>query len=235
MFRSILKISAATLAFCVLHSICASPPVKNAVRRAAGERSYRGWYRAFYTLQSALSLGALLVYICTLPNRTLYRVRGRLAWLMRAGQMVSLLLQIHTAFQVGIGRLTGADNLWAWLRGSKRLRPSAEGQGPSLDIYTSGDRRLHLTGLFRKTRHPLNFFSLPLLWLQTPMTLRWASFSTLASVYFYVGSFIEAARLRKHYGKPYQEYERGDIRFFLPAPGATQDVVKHQEHPDDTI
>ena len=235
MFRAILKISAATLAFCVLHSVCASPPVKNAVRRVAGERHYRGWYRAFYTVQSVLSLGALLVYICTLPNRTLYHIRGKAAWLMRAGQIVSLLLQIHTAFQVGIGRITGADNLWAWLRGSTRLRPAAEGQGPSLDIYASGDKRLHLTGLFRKTRHPLNFFSLPLLWLQTPMTLRWAAFSALASLYFYAGSFIEAARLRKHYGAPYRDYERGDIRFFLPTPKATQSKKEHQDTPEDTI
>ena len=235
MFRTLLKISAATLAFCVLHSVCASPPVKKKVRQIAGERNYRGWYRAFYTAQSALSLGALIVYICTLPNRTLYRAQGKLAWLMRAGQALSLLIQAHTAFQVGIGRITGADNLWAWLRGSRQLRPAAEGQGPSLDIYAGGDKQLHLTGFFRKTRHPLNFFALPLLWLQTPMTVRWASFSTLASLYFYVGSFLEAARLREHYGKPYQDYECSEVTFFVPTLNASLPDTTRDDESDDII
>ncbi len=236
MFRTVLKVAGATLAFAMLHSLCASPPVKNAARRSVGERNYRGWYRAFYTAQSVLSLGALIVYICSLPNRTLYRAKGKLAWLMRVGQVLALSAQVHSAFQVGIGRLTGADNLYAWLRGKHTncLRPAAEGQGPSMDVTATGRKSLHVTGLFHKTRHPLNFFALPLLWLQTPMTVRWASFSTVASVYFYIGSLFEALRLRGHYGKRYQDYDESSVPLFFPRFCRSQGADNHANAPDAT-
>ena len=232
MFRTILKVAGATLAFAVLHSVCASPPVKNAVRKSVGARNYRGWYRAFYTVQSILSLGALIVYICSLPNRTLYRAKGRLAWLMRAGQILALSAQVHSAFQVGIGRLSGADNLWAWLRGKRHLRPAAEGQGPSMDVSATGRKTLRVTGMFRNTRHPLNFFALPLLWLQTPMTVRWASFSTIGSIYFYIGSIFEALRLRGHYGRQYQNYDDSSVPFFFPRLRRSGRTAKHSDASD---
>ena len=213
MLRTVLKIMAATLAFGLIHSLFASTKVKKTVRQAVGERHYNGLYRPFYMLQSVVTLGALIVYICSLPNKVLYKAQGKLVWLMRAGQALSLLAQLHTAFQIGVLRMTGLRGLGAWLHGeSKDL--GLEAQGPSL----RDDGRLRVTGLFRYSRHPLNFLALSLLWLQTPMTIRWASFSVIASLYFYFGSFLEAAHLRSRYGRLYSRYERSGISFFLPRP-----------------
>ena len=213
MLRTVLKIMAATLAFSLIHSFFASTKVKKTVARAVGERHYNGLYRPFYMLQSVVTLGALIMYICSLPNKVFYKATGKLMRLMRLGQVLSILAQLHTAFQIGVLRMTGLRGLGAWLRGeSKEL--GLEAQGPSL----RDDGRLRIAGLFRYTRHPLNFLALPFLWLQTPMTTRWASFSAIASLYFYFGSFLEAAHLRSRYGRLYEKYERSGISFFLPRP-----------------
>ena len=224
MLRVTLKIIAATMAFSLLHSFFANDRVKSKVRAQIGVRNYNGWYRVFYSLQSLLSLAALLVYICSLPNKILYQARGRLALVMRWGQILSVLAQIHTAFQVGIGGISGLGNLYAWLRGKKSIAPPPEAQGPSLEtiegtikgenVEDGGEMRD--TGLFRISRHPLNLLGLPTLWLQPRMTTRWASFSVIATLYFYFGSVIETRRLRMRYGRAYLDYERSGVPFFFP-------------------
>lgn len=212
MLRTVVKVAGAMLAFCVVHSLFADARVKNAVQHRAGTRNRNGLYRAFYSGQSVLSLAALIAYGRKQPNTTLYEVRGRAAWLMRAGQLLSLLAQAHTTYQVGFGRFSGLTNLWAWLRGKRAIEPEPEGQGPTQN--ENGD--MQASGLFQVSRNAPNMLPLPLLWLQPRMTARWMGFSLVASLYFYLGSFLTAARMRTRYGRAYQDYERSGTAFYLP-------------------
>lgn len=212
MLRTVVKIAGATLAFGLVHSLFASTKVKNAVRNRVGERNRNGLYRAFYVGQSAVTLMALIAYGRKQPNKTLYEVRGKAAGLMWAGQVYSLVAQLHTVQQIGILKFTGLSGLWAWARGAKEIAPEPEGQGPSQD--DSGDMRAR--GWFQVSRHPLNFLALAILWLQPRMTVRWASFSVIATLYFFFGSFHEETRLRARYGRSYRDYERSGNGFYLP-------------------
>ena len=212
MLRTVVKVAGATLAFCVVHSLFADVKVKNAVQRWTGTRNRNGLYRAFYMGQSVVSLAALIAYGRRQPNATLYDVRGRAGWLMRAGQLLSLLAQAHTTYQVGFGRFSGLTSLWAWLRGKQEIAPEPEGQGPAQD--ENGD--MQASGLFQVSRNAPNMLPLPLLWLQPRMTARWLGFSLVASLYFYIGSFLTVARMRTRYGRAYQNYERSGSGFFLP-------------------
>ena len=212
MLRTVVKIAGATLAFGLAHTLFASAKVKNAVQNRVGERNRNGLYRAFYTGQSAVTLLALIAYGRKQPNKTLYEVKGKAARLMWAGQAYSLLAQLHTIHQIGILKFTGFSNLWAWARGAKEIAPEPEGQGPAQN--ESGEMRVR--GWFGVSRHPLNFLALAILWLQPRMTVRWASFSAVATLYFYFGSFHEETRLRARYGRPYQDYEQSGIGFYLP-------------------
>ena len=220
MLRTFVKIAGATVAFSLVHSLFASTRVKNGVQKRVGARNRNGLYRAFYIGQSAVTLLALIAYGRKQPNTTLYEVKGRAAWLMRAGQIYSVWAQLQTVCHIGIMQFTGLSNLWAWLRGVKDIAPEPEGQGPA----QGDDGEIRAKGWFRSCRHPLNLLALLVLWLQPRMTTRWASFSVLATLYFYLGSFHEETRLRARYGLAYRNYERRGSGFYLPRfPHDTED------------
>jgi hypothetical protein len=56
MWRTMMKVMAATAAFGLVHSALASRGAKRAVARAFGERNRNGLYRVFYLAQSAAYL-----------------------------------------------------------------------------------------------------------------------------------------------------------------------------------
>jgi protein-S-isoprenylcysteine O-methyltransferase Ste14 len=54
------------------------------------------------------------------------------------------------------------------------------------------------------------------LWLNPRMTANLAVFTTLATVYFVVGSIHEEQRLLAAHGDAYEEYRRSGVPFYLP-------------------
>lgn len=87
MWRSMLKVAAATAAFGVVHSVLASRTAKRAAARRFGERNRNGLYRVFYIGQSLVTFGLLAAYIRRQPSRELYRIEGPLAFLLTAARL----------------------------------------------------------------------------------------------------------------------------------------------------
>jgi hypothetical protein len=114
---------------------------------------------------------------------------------------------------VGIRRITGLDSLLAWL-GDGPVPPEPEAQGPALDA----EGRRHALGPFARSRHPLNFAPLPVLWLWPRMTTSLLAFNTAATIYFVIGSLHEEARLRDAYGDDYDAYRTSGVPFYVPIP-----------------
>ncbi len=214
MWRNMIKVMAATAAFGLVHRALASRAAKRAAAERFGERNRNGLYRVFYLAQSAVTFGLLAGYICRVPGRELYRVRGPLAGLMRAGQVVALVHATAAARQVGIRRILGLESLLSWLEDGP-VPPEPEAQGPALDAQ--GLR--HGAGPFAWSRHPLNFAPLPVFWLQPAMTTNLLAFNLAATVYLVVGSLHEEARLREAYGEAYAHYQRSGVAFYVPGPG----------------
>ena len=94
MWRSMLKVAAATAAFGVVHSLLASRTAKRAATRMFGERNRNGLYRVAYIGQSFVTFGVLADYIRRQPSRELYRVEGPLAFLMHATSAVANLVGV---------------------------------------------------------------------------------------------------------------------------------------------
>ena len=209
--RSVLRTAAATVAYAVVHSALASRPAKAAVRRLLGDRNRSGWYRAFYNAQAVLTTSALASYVRRLPDHTLYEVRGPLARLMQLGQLAGLAYAALAVRQVGVAQIAGATSLTAWSQGGA-VPPEPEAQGPAL----ASDGRLQTAGPFARSRHPLNFAPLPVLWLAPRMTANLAAFGALATVYLVAGSRHEEARLKAAYGEVYEEYRRSGVPFYWP-------------------
>src|SRR3990170_4384989 len=132
MWKSMLKVAAATALFGLVHSALASRRAKRAAAETFGERNRNGLYRVFYIGQSLVTFGLLAAYIRRQPSRELYRVEGPLAFLMHAVQAGALVYTTAAAGQVGLRRITGLESFLAWL-GDGLVPPEPEAQGPALD------------------------------------------------------------------------------------------------------
>jgi hypothetical protein len=68
MWKSILKVMAATVLFGIVHSALASEKAKTSAGQLVGERRRNAWYRPVYLVQSLVTFGALALYVKGLPN-----------------------------------------------------------------------------------------------------------------------------------------------------------------------
>jgi len=216
MWRSMAKTAAATAAYGIIHSILADRATKDAVARLLGDRQYRGLYRAFYQAQSIATLAALVAYIRSLPDRELYRARGPAALVLRAGQAAALSSAAWTMAEMGMGHFSGLDNLAAWAAGRRDLPRAAEGHGPSVNP----DGSLHVSGPYRRTRHPVHLAFPLLTWFQPRMTANLLAYNVVATAYFALGAAREEARLRAEFGREYEEYRDSGVPFLIPSPMA---------------
>jgi methanethiol S-methyltransferase len=213
MFKSIVKIVAATALFAGIHSLLASRAAKRVATEVLSERQRNALYRPFYNAQAVITFAALVLYGTRLPDRELYRVSGPLAGLMRFGQVISLLYLLDGTRQIGFLRFAGVPNLLAFLREETFVPPEPEGQGPIIDV----NGEMKATGPFRASRHPLNFAMVPALWLMPRMTVNLAAFNFVVTAYLIVGSVHEEERLRAAYGQAYIDYQRSGVNFFVPS------------------
>ena len=218
---SMVRTLAATATFAVFHSVLASTRAKELAARllggaGPGRRRRDAFYRPFYNAQALVTSALLMRYISGLPDRDLYHVRGAPGVLMRAGQAVSLGCFAAAAWRVGPLRFLGAPALAAQLARRATVPPPMEAQGP---VPRERGTDMDAASSFRLSRHPLNFFGVPLLWLNPKMTAKLATFAAAASVYFYVGSIHEESRLLARYGEAYRRYVRSGVPFFFPGPG----------------
>jgi hypothetical protein len=213
MFKSIIKIAAATVLFAGIHSLLASKAAKEKTTELFGERARNGLYRPLYNGLAIVTFGALTLYGLKLPNRELYRARGPLAWLMHSVQFFFLLYLLYGAKEIGFLRFAGMPNLAALLTGQPLIPIEPEGQGPIL----KNSKQMKITGPFRLSRHPLNFGMMPIIWLMPRMTVNLVVFNVITTLYLIVGSVHEEKRFVETYGQAYVDYQKSEINFFVPS------------------
>lgn len=206
------KVAGATGLFALVHSALASRKAKEVAASVLGERNRNAFYRPFFNTQAVVTSGALAYYIYRQPDQKLYHVQGWPAWLMQAVRLAFLGYGVAAARQIGLSRLLGWPGLKARLSGQNLVPPEPEAQGPAPGLT----EELNAEGPFQTSRHPLNFIGIPILWLSPTMTLKLVLFNTLATSYFWLGSYHEARRLRQAYGEAYRNYEKSGVPFFWP-------------------
>lgn len=212
MSRSTFKVAAATVAFVLVHSLLATGWVKALAADVFGRPAADAWYRPVYVAQTLALLGLLVLYVRRQPGRDLYRARGPLAWLMRAAQAAALVYAGWAVAHVGLDFMTGWDRAAAWVRGAD-VPPMPDGQGP----VPGSDGTMRAAGPFAHTRHPLNWFLVPLLWLNPRMTTRLLAFNLVVTAYAVLGSVLLENRLLGTYGDAYRRYQER-VPFLGPNP-----------------
>lgn len=207
------RMGLATIAFAVVHSALATRSAKRITADLVGETRRDAGYRLFFVGQALLTFSVLLGYGARLPKRTLYRISGPGAVLLRAGQAAGVLHLFVAARQVGIARLAGLENFRSWRKGQP-IPAGPFAQGPELEP----DGRLGIGGPYLWSRHPLNFSGIPIFWLTPHMTTRRLAFNLVSTLYFVLGSLHEEARLKDACGKDYLAYSNGPVPFYWPWP-----------------
>lgn len=210
--RPELKVVLATTAFAVVHSTLANDRVKDLIggRISSGRQLYRFAFNG----QAVLTFAALVLYIARQPKRTIYRASGPAAGALRFAQIAGIGFGIAAAAATGVTKLMGIDNVRAVIVGEPP-RPVPAAQGPELDEERG---ELAIRGPFRYSRHPLNFAPLIPFWLTPHLTTRRLAMNLVATAYFILGSIHEERRLRRAYGRRYEQYLRSGTPFYVPLP-----------------
>ncbi|HEX4608883.1 MAG TPA: hypothetical protein VH092_11820, partial [Urbifossiella sp.] len=152
MWKGMLKVTAATALFFLIHSALANDWTKARATDLFGRENVDALYRPVYLAQGLVLLALLAVYVRRQPGRDLYRAEGDWRWVLRAGQAAGLLLLAWAAVCVGLNHLTGCEGFSAWWQGAEVPR-MPDGQEPS----PAGDGTMRTTGPLGYTRHPLNW------------------------------------------------------------------------------
>ena len=184
----------------VLHSLTAAFGLKKYFRGRFGEKAYAGWYRLLYNGFSILTfLPIYLLIPVLLPTTVLWQWPRPANFLALALQLIGLFGLLYSLWLTNIWDFLGIRQMVWYVRG-------AQGPRPQVRFITSGPYAL--------VRHPLYFFSLMVLWLNTAVTVGSFVFYVAATLYFYIGSIYEERKLAASYGDAYHAYQQRVPRLF---------------------
>jgi steroid 5-alpha reductase family enzyme len=204
------KIGAATVSFALWHSLLCSDGTKRLARKVLGERRGAGLYRAFFMAQSAVTTGALILYVLRQPYRTLYKASGWakcLGWSAQAATVVFALQGLRDLDRAKFAGIKGVKSL------HEKEVVEAQAQGPEIE----DDGQVRDVGVFRYSRHPIEWAPVALLFASPVMKTNWLAFDLLAAVYAYFGALHEEKRLLRKSGPAYAQYQN-EVPFLFGRP-----------------
>jgi protein-S-isoprenylcysteine O-methyltransferase Ste14 len=167
----------------VIHSLLASAGIKDLLRRMFGDGFMR-FYRLSYNIFAVISVLPVLYLMLTVPDQALYQVPAPFSFLLRAGQMASILFLFIAVLQTDILSFAGLRQLF---------EEEKTGQ-------------LTISGLYRYVRHPLYTFSLLILWLSPNMSLNSFIVYAALTIYVLIGIIFEERKLIREFGQEYETY-----------------------------
>lgn len=185
MLLSHLVLAACWVLYCVLHSVLASTSVKARVQQRTGS-AFR-YYRLFYTVFAALSLGVLIAYQIRVPTTLLFSpnlAAKFFGYVLLPGGVGLMFICIRKYFF----SLSGLKSL-------VQETPSSE---------------LMIGGIHRFMRHPLytgTFAAIWGFWLIHP-TCSVLVADVIITVYTLWAIRLEEAKLVAEFGEDYREYQR---------------------------
>jgi protein-S-isoprenylcysteine O-methyltransferase Ste14 len=157
---------------------------KSYLRRTFGD-NFMKFYRLLYNIFAVVSILPALYLIVVLPDHVLYQVPTPWSYMMRAGQVISVLLLAVATLQTDVLSFVGLRQL--------------------IEEERKGD--LVVNGLYRFVRHPLYTFSLGILWLSPSMTVNSFIVYAALTVYILIGIAFEERKLLREFGQEYAAYK----------------------------
>jgi protein-S-isoprenylcysteine O-methyltransferase Ste14 len=168
----------------IVHSWMASLGFKDFLRSRLGD-GFMKYYRLLYNIFSVVSILPVLYLMLVLPDQNLYQVPSPWSYLMRMGQLISILLLLAAVLQTDALSFAG-------------LRQLLE-EEQKTDLVTSG--------FYRYVRHPLYTFGLLILWLTPAMTVNTFIVYVSLTIYLLLGAIFEERKLMREFGQQYAAYK----------------------------
>lgn len=178
----------------LIHSLLASIRFKNFLRRTFGDRFMKS-YRLLYNVFAVISILPVLYLMIALPDETLYQVPSPWSYLLRVGQVISVMLLLVAVLQTDVLSFVGLRQL--------------------IEEEKRGD--LVINGLYRFVRHPLYTFSLGILWLAPSMSVNSFIVYLALTIYILIGIIFEERKLLREFGQEYAAY-KSITPMLLPGP-----------------
>jgi len=195
------KVIIAWAAFALFHSLTVSERYERWARRAMGEKPFRAYHRLLFTLYSAAAGVAVLLFIRSLPDLSLYRIDGIPRYAFHTLQLCGAALLLWTPWDL---------KEFVGLRQWERYRTGAdEAPGRNDRLFTGKG--------YGVVRHPLYLGCSLLLAFHPVQTRNSAATAAAVIAYFFIGTFFEERRLVRKFGEEYRAYQRRVPRF-LPLP-----------------
>lgn len=187
LIKDFLSILLAVLIYGFIHSLLATPWVKEHTRAWLGKETER-WYRLAYNAVAVISLVPVLALPALYPDKHLYSIPFPWAFITLAIQGIAVVAVAVGVWQTGV---------WNFLGLQQFLYPPK----PSVP-------KLELGGMYRWVRHPLYSAGLVLIWLTPVMTLNILALNLGLSIYLVLGAMFEERKLLKQHGVDYEEYRQ---------------------------
>jgi len=186
----------------IVHSWTASLGFKDFLRRSLGN-GFMKFYRLLYNLFSVVSILPVLYLMIALPDQNLYQVPSPWSYLMRVGQLISVLLLLAAVLQTDALSFAGLRQL----------------------LETEKKTDLVVSGFYRYVRHPLYTFGLLILWLSPAMTVNTFIVYAALTVYILIGIIFEERKLLREFGQQYADYKS---RTPMLIPGLSKTIAKRR-------
>ncbi len=170
-----------------VHSLLASAPTKERVRRWFGAGSDR-WYRLAYNMIGILTFLPILGLLAMDTGEILYVIPSPWSYLALAGQLLAIAA-------LGIGLLQ--TGVWSFLGFEQLLVKSA-----------GSETRMVTGGLYHWVRHPLYSAGLVFIWLTPVMTVNLLVLNIGLTIYLVVGAIYEERKLVREFGDLYLDYQK---------------------------
>ncbi len=111
-----------------------------------------------------------------------------------------------------MGTFPGVTQAQEYRRGEP-ISPVPVAQHPPPKL---GDDQPNWGGPYELSRHPVNYFIIPIHWLSPVMTVKWAAAGAVTTVCMVLGSVHEGRLLLAAYGDRYRRYREEAPHFLLP-------------------
>lgn len=181
---------AATVLWCVLHSILIAIPVTEFFRKYLGV-NYR-FYRIGYNIFSIISLIPVIALELSLKSEVIFNWDHPFLLFVR----ILLLVVSVLIFYLGSKQYDGGE-----LLGLNQLKTGKHNR----TLSTSGS--LNTSGILNVIRHPFYLAGIIIIWLR-PINLSVLLVNSVFTIYLIVGSVIEEGKLIKEFGSAYIEYKK---------------------------
>ncbi|MEK6220799.1 MAG: isoprenylcysteine carboxylmethyltransferase family protein [Chloroflexota bacterium] len=182
--------------YSVVHSILASHTVKAlsaGLFGGAGEK----YYRLFFNFFGTLTLLPILAMPALLPDQALYAVSAPWANVMRAIQVLALVMLAVPVLQTGAFDFIGISQ--------------------ALGVAKKEEDKLVVNGLYKYVRHPIYTAGIVLLVFNPTMSQNSLALFISIIMYLIVGALFEERKLESFFGEDYTQYKK-DTPFLIPWP-----------------